>query len=157
MTSHRIALPGPPRPLISKPGNVYTFGVGGMLTALDRNGKKLWERSLAEEMGLVTTHGGRTVSPIIEGPYVIVSGITSGWGEQARAAHRFMAFDKRTGDMIWVSSPGGRPFDTTYSPPVVADIGGIRMFMAGGGDGTMHARSSGRANPSGNTRSANGV
>ena len=120
-------------------GNVYAFGVGGMLTALDRNGKKLWDRSLAEEMGLVTTHGGRTVAPIVEGPYVIVSGITSGWGELARAAHRFMAFDKRTGDTMWVSSPGGRPFDTTYSPPIVADVAGTRLFIAGGGDGTMHA------------------
>jgi outer membrane protein assembly factor BamB len=118
---------------------VYTFGVGGMLIGFDRNGKKLWEHSLTEEMGLVTTHGGRTVSPVVEGPYVIVSGITTGWGEQARAGHRFMAFDKRTGDIVWVSSPGGRPFDTTYSPPVVADVGGIRMLIAGGGDGTVHA------------------
>ena len=90
-------------------GNVYTFGVGGMLIGFDRNGKKLWERSLVEEMGLVTTHGGRTVSPVIEGPYVIVSGVTTGWGDQARAGHRFMAFDKKTGETIWVSSPGGRP------------------------------------------------
>jgi outer membrane protein assembly factor BamB len=90
-------------------------------------------------MGLVTTHGGRTVSPVVEGPFVVVSGITSGWGEQARAAHRFMAFDKRTGDMVWVSAPGGRPFDTTYSPPVVADVGGEHLYMAGGSDGTMHA------------------
>lgn len=120
-------------------GNVYAFGVGGMLTALDRNGKKIWEHSLTEEMGLVTTHGGRTVSPVVEGPYVIVSGITTGWGEQARAGHRFMAFDKKTGATMWVGSPGGRPFDTTYSPPVVADIGGTRMIIAGGGDGTVHA------------------
>jgi outer membrane protein assembly factor BamB len=120
-------------------GNVYVFGVGGMLIALDRAGKRLWEHSLAEEMGLVTTHGGRTVSPVIEGPYVIVSGITTGWGDQSRAGHRFMAFDKKTGATMWVSSPGGRPYDTTYSPPVVAEIGGTRMIVAGGGDGTVHA------------------
>jgi outer membrane protein assembly factor BamB len=134
---HRASWASPAADL--ETGNIYSLGVGGMLTALDRNGKKLWERSLAEEMGLVTTHGGRTVSPVIEGPYVIVSGITSGWGELARAAHRFMAFDKRTGDMVWVSAPGGRPFDTTYSPPVVADVGGTRLLVAGGSDGTMHA------------------
>lgn len=120
-------------------GNVFTFGVGGTLIGFTRDGKKLWERSLVEEMGLVTTHGGRTVSPVIEGPYVIVSGITTGWGEQARAGQRFMAFDKNTGDAIWVSSPGGRPYDTTYSPPVIADVDGTRMIMAGGGDGTVHA------------------
>ena len=50
-----------------------------------------------------------------------------------------MAFDKRSGQTMWVSSPGGRPFDTTYSPPVVGDINGTRLLIAGGGDGTMHA------------------
>jgi outer membrane protein assembly factor BamB len=120
-------------------GNVYVFGVGGSLIALSNDGNLLWERSLAEEMGLVTTHGGRTVSPVVEGDLVIVSGVTTGWGALARAAHRFMAYDKRTGDMVWVSSPGGRPYDTTYSPPIVADVNGTRTFIAGGGDGTIHA------------------
>jgi len=50
-----------------------------------------------------------------------------------------MAFDKRTGVPVWISSPGGRPFDTTYSPPIVADVEGTRLLMAGGGDGTVHA------------------
>jgi outer membrane protein assembly factor BamB len=120
-------------------GYVYTFGVGGSLHAFDKNGKVAWSRSLAEEVGLVTTHGGRTVSPVVEGDLVIVSGITTGWGDLARAGHRFMAFDKRTGVPVWISSPGGRPFDTTYSPPVVADVDGTRLLIAGGGDGTVHA------------------
>jgi hypothetical protein len=42
-------------------GNVYAFGVGGNLLGLTRDGKLLWERSLGEDMGLLTTHGGRTV------------------------------------------------------------------------------------------------
>lgn len=120
-------------------GNVYAFGVGGTLIGLSPDGKLLWERSLVEEFGLVTTHGGRTVSPVIEGDLVIVSGITTGWGNQSRAGHRFMAFDKKSGQTMWVSSPGGRPFDTTYSPPVVVDINGTRLLIAGGGDGTIHA------------------
>ena len=48
-------------------GNVYVFGVGGTLLGLTRDGKVLWERSLGEDFGLLTTHGGRTVSPIIDG------------------------------------------------------------------------------------------
>ncbi|MGI8784099.1 MAG: PQQ-binding-like beta-propeller repeat protein [Acidobacteriota bacterium] len=120
-------------------GNVYVFGVGGTLLGLSSAGKLLWERSLAEDFGLVTTHGGRTVSPIVDGGLVIVSGVTTGWGDQARAAHRFMAFDKRTGATVWVSSPGGRPFDTTYSPPIIGDINGKSLLIAGGGDGTIHA------------------
>ena len=47
-------------------GNVYTFGVAGMMTAFSRDGKVLWNRSLIEEFGTLSTHGGRTVSPVIE-------------------------------------------------------------------------------------------
>ncbi|HEY7510072.1 MAG TPA: PQQ-binding-like beta-propeller repeat protein, partial [Vicinamibacteria bacterium] len=134
---HRI---GWASPVVDLPtGNVYAFGVGGTLLGLTRDGKRIWERSLAEEFGLVTTHGGRTVSPIIEGDLVIVSGITSGWGNQARGSHRFLAFDKRTGDPVWVNSPGGRPFDTTYAPPIAAEIAGTRLVIAGGSDGAAHA------------------
>jgi len=120
-------------------GNVYVFGVGGTLLGLSGDGKVLWERSLAEDFGLVTTHGGRTVSPVIEGDLLITSGVTTGWGDQARAGHRFLAFDKKTGQTIWVSSPGGRPFDTTYSPPIATVINGTRLLLAGGSDGAVHA------------------
>lgn len=120
-------------------GNIFVFGVHGILAGFSPGGKLLWQRSLVEDMGLVTTHGGRTVSPVIEGETVIVSGINSGWGDQARGAHRFIAVDKRTGNVNWVSSPGGRPFDTTYAPPIVAEVNGTRLFIAGTGDGAVHA------------------
>jgi outer membrane protein assembly factor BamB len=120
-------------------GNIYVFGVGGSLIAFSYDGKVLWERFLGEDFGLVTTHGGRTVSPLIDGDLVIVSGINSGWGPTARGAQRFFAFDKKTGDTVWVSTPGGRPFDTTYAAPVLATINGMRLFIAGGGDGAIHA------------------
>ncbi|MCA1555997.1 MAG: PQQ-binding-like beta-propeller repeat protein, partial [Acidobacteria bacterium] len=119
-------------------GNVYVFGVGGSLIALSRDGKVLWERSLAEDFGLLTTHGGRTVSPIIDGDLVIVSGVTFVWGEHARGAHRFMAFDKRNGETVWVSAPGGRPYDTTYATPIIADINGTRLLIQGASDGVVH-------------------
>ena len=57
-------------------GNVYMFGGGGHLAGFNRDGKVLWERSLGEDFGLLTTHGGRTVSPIIDGDLLIVSGVT---------------------------------------------------------------------------------
>jgi outer membrane protein assembly factor BamB len=120
-------------------GDVYALGVGGTLLALNSDGKVIWERSLGEDFGLLTTHGGRTVSPIIEDDLVIVSGVTFGWGDQARGAHRFMAFDKKSGDAIWVSSPNIRPYDTTYAPPIVADVGGTRLLIQGGSDGHVHA------------------
>ncbi len=120
-------------------GNVYALGGGGTLLALSKDGKPIWERSLGEEFGLWTTHGGRTVSPIIDGDLVIISGITENWGDNAERRFRFMAFDKKTGQTVWVSTPGARPFDTTYSPPVVANINGTRLLIAGGGDCAVSA------------------
>jgi outer membrane protein assembly factor BamB len=120
-------------------GNVYVFGVGGHLIGLTRDGKVLWERSLGEDFGLLTTHGGRTVSPLIDDDLVIVSGVTFGWGQHARGAHRFIAFDKKTGETMWVSAPGGRPYDTTYAPPIIANINGTRLLIQGASDGVVYA------------------
>jgi outer membrane protein assembly factor BamB len=120
-------------------GNVYAFGVGGTLLALTRDGKVEWERSLGEDFGLLTTHGGRTVSPLIDGDLVIVSGVTFQWGQHARGAHRFIAFDKRTGETIWVSAPGGRPYDTTYAAPIIVNVNGTRLLIQGGSDGAVYA------------------
>src|SRR5688572_13854388 len=120
-------------------GNVYALGVGGSLLALTREGKVIWERSLGEDFGLLTTHGGRTVSPIIDGDLLIISGITFAWGPHARGAHRFMAFDKRTGETMWQSAPGGRPYDTTYAPPIIVNINGTRLLIQGASDGVVHA------------------
>src|SRR5829696_5920612 len=102
-------------------------------------GKLLWERSLGEDFGLLTTHGGRTVSPIIDGDLVIVSGVTFQWGQHGRGAHRFMAFDKKTGETVYVSAPGGRPYDTTYAPPIIANVNGTRLLIQGASDGVVHA------------------
>src|SRR5688572_527255 len=134
---HRVGWPSP----VGDPatGNIYAFGVGGSLISLDRNGKLLWERSLGEDFGLLTTHGGRTVSPIIDGDLVIVSGVTFQWGQHGRGAHRFMAFDKKTGETIYVSAPGGRPYDTTYAPPIIATVNGTRLLIQGASDGVTHA------------------
>jgi outer membrane protein assembly factor BamB len=120
-------------------GNVYVFGVGGNLISLNRDGKVLWERSLGEDFGLLTTHGGRTVSPIIDGDLVIVSGVTFMWGQHGRGGHRFMAFDKKTGETMWISAPGQRPYDTTYAPPIIVNVNGTRLLIQGASDGYVHA------------------
>lgn len=134
---HRVGWASPAADPVT--GDVFALGVGGTLLSLDRAGAVRWERSLTEDFGLVTTHGGRTVSPVLDGDLVIVSGIAAGWGDQARAGHRFFAFDKKTGATVYVSSPGGRPFDTTYSPPIIGEVNGVRLLIAGGSDGAMHA------------------
>jgi outer membrane protein assembly factor BamB len=134
---HRVAWASPVADPVT--GNVYALTVSGTLIGFNPEGKWLWSRSLNEEFGLITTHGGRTQSPVVEGELVIVSGLSSGWGEQARGGHRFFAFHKTTGETYWVSSPGGPPYDTTYAPLYAAEIDGTRILMTGGGDGSMLA------------------
>ncbi|HWN99701.1 MAG TPA: PQQ-binding-like beta-propeller repeat protein [Blastocatellia bacterium] len=120
-------------------GNIYVFGACNELTALSNDGKVLWSRSLTDEFGAWTTHGGRTTSPIIEGDLVIVGTIIDGWGDTALRRHRFYAFDKRSGDCVWTSAPGGRPYDTVYPTPIAATINGTRLIIVGGADGAVYA------------------
>src|SRR3954463_1415250 len=136
--AHRLAWSSPVVDGLS--GNVFAISANGLVMSLSKDdGRVLWERSLAEEMGMWTTHGGRMSSPIIDGRQVIVSGITFAWGQYATGAHRFISFDTSTGQMLWVSTPEGRPTDTIYANPYVADVNGTRLFFSGGSDGAMHA------------------
>lgn len=134
---HRAAWASPAIDPVS--GNVFVFSVHGTLASYSPAGKLLWQHSLMEEYGLVTTHGGRTVSPTVDGDLVIISGISTGWGQFSRAGHRFMAFDKNSGELVYLSAPGGRPYDTTYSPSQIVEANGQRLLIAGGGDGNAHA------------------
>jgi outer membrane protein assembly factor BamB len=120
-------------------GNVYALGVGALVVALSRDGKLLWQRSIGEEFAAFTTHGGRTAAPIIDGDLVIVSAAVSNWGTMANRMHRFIALDKRTGDIVYVATPGGRPYDTAYASPLIASVNGLRLLINGTGDGAIHA------------------
>ena len=120
-------------------GNIYVFTVGAELIALAPGGKTLWTRSLPEEYGAITTHGGRTTSPVIEGDKVILNALLQNWGaDLGRPGNRYFAFDKRTGQTLWVSSPQARHYDTNYSTPIVADVNGQRLMIVGGTDGVFH-------------------
>ena len=134
---HRIAWASPA--VDTATGNVYVFSGNGLLMSLSPQGKLLWERSLPEEFGMWTTHGGRVSSPVIDGQQLIVSGLTFLWGQHAGGAHRFVSFDKATGKTLWISAPEGRPTDTIYANPFIADVNGTRLMFSGGSDGAMHA------------------
>ncbi len=133
--AHRIAWASPAVDPAS--GNVFAFSANGVLMSFTKDGKLIWERSLTEEFGMWTTHGGRLSSPIIDGQQVIVSGLMFSWGQHAGGAHRFLSLDKSTGKVIWLSSPEGRPTDTIYANPYVADVNGTRMLFSGGSDGAI--------------------
>jgi outer membrane protein assembly factor BamB len=121
-------------------GNVYMHGVGGLLVCFDKDGKILWEYSLTEDFGHVSGFGGRTDTPVIDEDVVIQGFVNSAWGDTGAVRHRFYAFDKRTGEVRWISSPGVFPADfNIYSTPVVAVINGQRLLIGGNGDGAVYA------------------
>jgi outer membrane protein assembly factor BamB len=120
-------------------GNLYALSGGAEAIALSKDGKLLWSRSFGEEFAAFTTHGGRTMSPLVDGDLVIVSSAISSWGTQANRAQRFVALDKRTGDIVWSAAPGGRPYDTAYPLPIIATINDMRLYITGNGDGGFQA------------------
>lgn len=118
-------------------GNVYAQGTQGILAAFNADGKLLWKHSLMEEFGRLTFPNARTASPVIDGDLVITRGITANWGAQGPAADRFYAFDKKTGALVWASSPGDRPKDNSFSHPQLSWRNGKRVFYAALGDGSV--------------------
>jgi len=119
-------------------GYVYAHASGGEFLCYDRDGKLIWKVSMTEEFGRISGYGGRLHTPIIDEDRVIISFMSSSWGDHAKPLHRYVAFDKRTGQVLWWAAPGGIPLDTTYSTPVVAMIDGVRMLIAGNADGNIY-------------------
>ena len=121
-------------------GNVYAMGVAGLFQCIDgETGKTLWSRSLSEEFGYLSTYGGRTNTPVLFEDLVIISGVTTAWGDLARPAHRYLAFDKSNGETVWVSGTRLSPEDTTYSTPVLTSLNGQAAMVFGSGDGAVYA------------------
>ena len=121
-------------------GNVYAQLVHGTVVALDQNGNKVWEWRGNEDFNRQTGYGGRTNTPILDGDLLIVQTIAAAWGQNAGMADRYVALDKRTGTIVWVSPKGEKPQDLSiYSTPVVAEIDGERLLIGGGSDGYVRA------------------
>ncbi|MBI1827110.1 MAG: PQQ-binding-like beta-propeller repeat protein [Planctomycetes bacterium] len=121
-------------------GYVYGHLTGGEFVCLDgRDGKLIWKKSLTEEFGRITGYGGRMHTPIVDEEKVIISFMNSSWGDHGKPLHRYAAFDKKDGKLIWWSAPGEQPYDTTYATPVVTVIDGKRLLVAPNGDGNIYA------------------
>ncbi|MBY0232378.1 MAG: PQQ-like beta-propeller repeat protein [Gemmataceae bacterium] len=121
-------------------GNVYAHTTAGELVAYEgATGKIAWKRSLTEEFGRVSGYGGRVVSPMIDEDKVIVGMPNASWGEHTIGNTRLVAFDKKTGKVVWWASGNHAVKNTYHSMPVAAVIGGRRLILSGGGDGCLHA------------------
>ena len=121
-------------------GNVYALGVCGLFLCLNgESGEVIWSIPMHERFGLLSTYGGRTNFPIIADDLVIISAVMIGWGDTAKPCHRFVAFDKRSGEVVWFSGTRELPEDTTYSAPAITTLGGQKALVFGAGDGSVWA------------------
>jgi outer membrane protein assembly factor BamB len=122
-------------------GAVFAQNVDGQLVALGRDGKTIWEHRLGEEYGRGSGYGGRTLIPLVDEDRVVVGIVGAGWGDIGPPRQRYMAFDKKTGAVRWISTPAQGPFDdaNNQASPTVAVIGGRRLVIGGGADGWIYA------------------
>jgi outer membrane protein assembly factor BamB len=134
-TYNRYAIGAPV--IDAETGNVYLESTCGVVMALSRDGKLLWEHSMVEKLGRLTFPNGRTGALVIDGPLVITDGITANWGTDGPARNRFYAFDKHTGELVWYSTPGVQPIDSSFATPVFGNLGDQRVFYAGTGCGNI--------------------
>ena len=117
-------------------GNVYFQTSPGELLAYSTDGSLLWERSLMEEFSRLTFPNGRTGGPCVDEGLVILHAITANWGTNGPARDRFYAFDKENGDLVWTSTPGTTPKDSSFAPLVFENLeDGRRVFYSGTGCG----------------------
>lgn len=119
--------------------NVYAQTTNGVLFGVTRDGEPLWEISMLETYGRLTFPNGRTGAPIVVDDLVIVHGITANWGREGPGRDRFYAFDKLSGELVWSSTPGIGPVDSSYSTPLVEERDGLFVLYAGTGCGNVVA------------------
>jgi outer membrane protein assembly factor BamB len=116
-------------------GNVYLQFSNGHSVAYTADGKLLWEHSLMEDFGRLTFPNGRSGAPAVYEHLVIFHCVTANWGGDGPAADRFYAFDKLTGELVWSSTPGIVPVDSSFALPVFGKLAGRDVFYAGTGCG----------------------
>jgi outer membrane protein assembly factor BamB len=108
--------PGPKSTPAIAAGRVFTFGIGGILSALDlASGKVLWRT----EPPAVLPQYGTATSPLVDGTAVIAH-----MGGLDRGA--MTAFDSGTGAVRWRWDGDG----PGYGSPIIATIGGVRQLIA---------------------------
>lgn len=105
-------------PVIYK-GNVYTFGISGVLSSHDaRTGKLKWRQDFSKQYPKTSPLFGTAMSPVIDSGLLIahVGGHDKG---------ALTAFDPETGAVKWANDLDG----PAYSSPIVATLAGVRQVI----------------------------
>ena len=105
-------------PVIYK-GNVYTFGISGVLSCHDaRAGKVKWRQEFSKQFPKTSPLFGTAMSPIIDSGLLVahVGGHDKG---------ALTAFDPETGTVKWSNDVDG----PAYSSPIVVTLAGKRQLV----------------------------
>jgi outer membrane protein assembly factor BamB len=93
-------------------------GNGKLHAANAKDGKAFWSHDLSGEYGGKIPTWGISTTPLVEGEMLIVD-------VGGKSGHSVMAFDKRSGKVIWKSesdAPG-------YSAPIAITVNGVRQVL----------------------------
>ena len=116
-------------------GLVYVLTTPGEFVCVDRDGNIKFRISMMEAYGRLSFPNGRTGGPVIVGDIVIVHGITANWGGDGPARDRSYAFHKLTGELVWASTPGLTPNDSSFSTGVLELRDGVPVMYTTTGCG----------------------
>ena len=132
---HRFALGSPT--IDPDTGDVFCITSAGLACCFSKDGELRWQHATISEFGRLVFPNGRTGSIALTEELAILHMTSSGWGPQGPARDRFFAFDKQTGECVWVCTPGGPPKDISYSMPVISWQNGRQVAYAGLAGGHM--------------------
>ena len=132
---HRFSLGSPT--IDEDTGNVFCITSAGLACSFTPDGELRWQHATISEFGRLVFPNGRTGSIALTDELAILHMTSSGWGPQGAPRDRLFAFDKATGECVWISTPGGPPKDISYSMPVLAWQNGREVAYTGLAGGFM--------------------
>ena len=98
---------------------LFTISAHGKLYALDAgSGEKVWSYDLQRKFDAEMPRWGFSTSPLVEGESLLVE-------VGGRAGQSIVAFDKKSGDVIWDSHTD----KLGYSSPIAVTVKGIRQII----------------------------
>lgn len=104
-------------PVAKANGAIVTFGVTGVLSAVQPKGGKIWNVDCVKEFHATVPKFGVSASPIDDGDRVIVLAGAKGAS--------LIAFNRTTGDVVWKSQDD----PTSYASPIITEHGGRRQLI----------------------------
>jgi outer membrane protein assembly factor BamB len=100
-------------------GRVFAMGATGTLNALDSaTGTPAWTRNPVLENGGQNPQWGKSCSPLVLGPLVIVSAGGPG-------GHSLVAYDAETGRPVWTGGSDA----SGYASPLLAELAGVKQIL----------------------------